>query len=113
VKVTRAVDAVPYAPPGHFGVESRRLQGAEAGGPDGFWVAESVYPPGSGAELTPTAGDTVYVVLEGELTVTAGDHGETLRPHDSVFIGAGEVRSLLNASDEPALLLVVLQPSRG
>lgn len=108
--VRRAADAVPYAPPGHVGVRSRRLQGAEAGGPAGFWVAESVYPSGAAAELAPTAGDTVYVLLEGEIEVTADGHTETLRPHDSVFIPDGDRRSVLNAAEGPALLLVVLQP---
>lgn len=40
----RAAQAVPYQAPGHAGVDSRRLQGREAGGPDRASVSISTYP---------------------------------------------------------------------
>ena len=46
MRITRHADAVPYAAPLHTGVDTRRLQGLEAGPSENFWVGLSVYPPG-------------------------------------------------------------------
>ncbi|MCK2220466.1 cupin domain-containing protein [Actinomadura sp. ATCC 31491] len=105
-----AAQAVPYDPPGHHDVAARRLQGLDAGGPGGFSVGLSHYPPGSTVDSAPTAAETVYVVLSGELELTCDDRVVTLGRHDSVHLTKGEVRSLRNASGADATLLVVLRP---
>jgi quercetin dioxygenase-like cupin family protein len=107
VRITRQAEAVPYAAPLHTGVDTRRLQGLEAGPSENFWVGLSVYPPGGIAESSPTRAETVYVVLDGELTLTCeGQH--TLGTHDSVHFGPGETRELINASDQDATMLVII-----
>ncbi|MFC4117318.1 cupin domain-containing protein [Nonomuraea zeae] len=108
--LVRAAEAVPYAPPGHHHVTARRLQGLDAGGPGGFSVGVSHYPPGSTVDTAPTAAETVYVVLAGELELTCDGSIHTVSRHDSVHLAAGEVRSLRNASAADATLLVVLKP---
>ncbi|MFD0689667.1 cupin domain-containing protein [Actinomadura fibrosa] len=110
--VVRSDEAVAYRPPGHHHVAARRLQGAEAGGPDGLTVGISHYPPGATVDPAATAGDTVYVVLAGRLTLTSHDDGRTLAlgRHDSVHLPVGEVRSLRNEGDDDAVLLVVMRP---
>lgn len=111
--VVRAAQAVPYDPPGHHGVAARRLQGLEAGGPAGFAVAVSHYPSGAAAMMAPIAADTVYVVLDGELTVTAGGTSVVLAADDSVYLAAGTTRSVRNHGTAAATLLVVTgQPAR-
>jgi quercetin dioxygenase-like cupin family protein len=82
----------------------------EAGPTDRFWVGLSLYHPGGAAKTSPTAAETVYVVLEGELTLTVRDEvtEEKLRPGDSVHLPQGTVRSVRNDGDAPARLLVVM-----
>jgi uncharacterized cupin superfamily protein len=106
--VTRADDAPRYDPPRHHGVDASRLQGHEAGPTEGFWVGLSVYQPGGAAEPGPTAEETVYVLLDGELVVTAGAEEVTLSPHDSVHLPKGTMRAVENRSGESATLLVVI-----
>jgi quercetin dioxygenase-like cupin family protein len=108
--VVRADSAVRYEPPGHHGVESRRLQGLDAGGPRDYAVSVSTYAAGAEVTPLPTAADTVYVVLGGSLRVTSHDDDQTveLAVHDSVHLRAGEVRSIRNDSGAEAVLLVVL-----
>ncbi|MEU5883283.1 cupin domain-containing protein [Spirillospora sp. NPDC047279] len=105
-------DSLPYDPPGHRSVDARRLQGLAAEGPDDFWVGLSRYVPGAEAEMAPTAADTVYVLLEGELELTSETDGVTvvLRRHDSAFLPLGETRRVRNISDTDSLLLVILKP---
>jgi uncharacterized cupin superfamily protein len=114
-RITRADAAPPYSPPLHSGVDACRLQGLEAGPTERFWVGLSVYSPGGAASLSPTAQETVYVVLEGELelAVPAEDVRETLRPGDSVHLPQGTVRSVTNVSGAAARLLVVLATPDG
>jgi quercetin dioxygenase-like cupin family protein len=107
-----AADAVPYRPPGHHHVAARRLQGLEAGGPVEFSVGLSHYPPGSMVDAGPTAAETVYVVIDGELELTADGRTVVLGAHDSVHLAAGEIRGLRNASTADATLLVVLKPDQ-
>jgi quercetin dioxygenase-like cupin family protein len=107
MRITHRADAVPYVAPLHTGVDTRRLQGLEAGPSQNFWVGLSVYPPGGIAESSPTRAETVYVVLDGELTLTCeGQH--ILRTHDSVHFGPGETRELVNAGDGDATMLVII-----
>ena len=111
-RVVRAADAPPYSPPLHTDVDAVRLQGLEAGPTEGFWVGLSTYPPGSSADTAPAAAETVYVVLAGELVLTAGGEEWTLRPDDSAHLTAGTVRSLVNESSADARLLVVIGTAR-
>ena len=122
----RRAGALPTTRPATSDVTARRLHGPENGGPAGYWVGHSVYPPGARAELAPVAGDTVYVVLDGELTLTvatddhlshADDSGDgqsstssTLQPGDSVSLPWKTTRAVENRSEADATLLVIVQP---
>jgi hypothetical protein len=63
MRITRHADAVPYVAPAHTNVDTRRLQGLEAGETENFWVGLSVYPPGGIAESSPTRAETIYFVI--------------------------------------------------
>ena len=111
-RITRAAEAPRYDPPLHEGVAAVRLQGHEAGPTRAFWVGRSAYPPGAAARTSPTAEETVYVCLAGELALTVGEGGAStttvLRAGDSVHLPKGTVRSVVNASGTDADLLVVI-----
>jgi uncharacterized cupin superfamily protein len=108
MRITPADAAPPYDPPLHQDVQAVRLQGHEAGPTDRFWVGRSRYLPGGRADKAPTAEETVYVVLDGELVLSTDGQDSTLQAGDSVHLPKGTVRSLENRSGQDASLLVVI-----
>jgi len=106
--VKRFNDAKSYEAPNHRGVHALRLQGFEDGGPKNFWTALSHILPGGGAGPDATPLEKVYVVLEGEVTVRADGQEVVLRPMDSVTIGPGVERELVNRSNAMAKMIVVM-----
>jgi quercetin dioxygenase-like cupin family protein len=108
MRVTRHADAPGYIAPAHHDVDAVRLQGHEAGPTDRFWVGLSSYLPGGGADETPAGEETVYVVLDGTLTVTANGREEVLGPLDSVHLPKGTPRRVDNRSSHVARLLVII-----
>jgi glyoxylate utilization-related uncharacterized protein len=88
-----------------------RLQGKDETGATKFWVGMSHFLPGGGAEWgyekdSPT--EKVYFVLEGEITVKSKDKEYALKKGDSLFIGPNEGRSMLNKTNLPATILVII-----
>jgi quercetin dioxygenase-like cupin family protein len=108
VKVTHAAQAPRYDAPGHFGVSACRLQGHEASSSEDFWVGLSVYEPGGTAEWSMGDTEKVYIVLEGELTVTDSEGVKhILRKHDSCLIPPFENREVRNNTEYNATLVVI------
>ncbi len=111
-RITRAADAPTYSPPQHSGVSAKRLQGHEAGPTHAFWVGNSLYQPGGSAGPSSTRQESVYVVLAGEVVLVLEDDGversEVLRDGDSVHLPAGTVRTVVNASNRDAEVLVII-----
>ncbi len=108
MNITRVADAPPYVAPAHHHVDTTRLQGLEAGPTERFWVGLSLYQPGGTAEKATAPEETVYVVVDGELVVHT-DHGETVLGRlDSMHLAKGETRSIMNRSNQEAVLLVTI-----
>lgn len=101
-------EAKQYEAPGHFGVSSFRLQGKEETGVQKFWVGMSHFLPGGGAEFGATPLEKVYVVLDGEVAVKTEDDEVLLKANDTLYIGPNEGRSIVNPSNMPATMLVVI-----
>lgn len=104
-------DCNPYAAPGHFEMTAMRIHGKEESGAQKFWMGMSHFLPGGGAEYdyenSPT--DKVYYVLEGEIVVTDSLGTKiTVGKNESIFIGPNEGTSMLNESNFPATVLVVI-----
>ena len=108
ISIRRLDEAVFYEAPNHFDMRAMRLQGLEAGGPEKFWVGLSHFLPGGGAEMSASPLERVYVVLSGEVTVTTAEGATVLKAHDSCRLGGGETRAILNASNLPASMLVIM-----
>lgn len=108
MRVIRHASAPGYVAPAHHDVATMRLQGHEAGPTDRFWVGLSYYLPGGGADESPAGEETVYVVLDGTLVVSAAGREEELGPLDSVHLPKGTIRRVDNRSARPATLLVII-----
>ncbi len=98
----------PYEAPGHFKVSTLRLSGKEETGAGKFWVGMSYFLPGGGSEFGATPAEKYYFVLDGQITVKTEKEEITLGPWDSVYIGANEGRSILNKTNKPVSMLVVV-----
>jgi uncharacterized cupin superfamily protein len=108
MNLTRASEAPVYAVPLHHDVCAVRLQGHEAGPTERLWVGLSTYRPGGIAQTAPVNEETVYIVIDGELVVTADGTETLLGRFDSVHFARGEARSVENRSGREAVLLVVI-----
>ncbi|MBV6656785.1 MAG: cupin domain-containing protein [Devosiaceae bacterium] len=106
--IKRFADAQPYEAPNHFGVVGLRLQGFEEGGPTNQWVGLSQFLPGGGAGPDSTPFEKVYIVLEGEMTITVGGEEQTLGKYDSCTIPPNEVRQIENRLNTVCTMLVVI-----
>ncbi len=101
-------DAKPYDAVNHRGNVGLRLQGFEPGGPTNQWVGLSHFLPGGGAGPDSTPFEKIYVVTEGEMTLMVGGNETTLKKYDSCTIAAGEVREIVNRSNDVCSMIVVI-----
>jgi mannose-6-phosphate isomerase-like protein (cupin superfamily) len=100
----------PYVAVKHFNMTAMRLQGKEETGIQKFWVGLSYFLPGGGAEWAyeDNPNEKVYFVLDGEITVKNKEEEVTLKPMDSIYLGPNEGRSILNKTNKPVTMLVVI-----
>lgn len=106
--VKRFAEAKTYEAPNHWGVVGLRLQGFEEGGPKNQWIGFSQFLPGGGAGPDATPFEKVYVVIEGEMTVTVDGRDTVLGPLDSCTIPPGETRRIENRTNGICKMLVVI-----
>jgi quercetin dioxygenase-like cupin family protein len=98
----------PYEAAGHFKMVALRLSGKEETGAEKFWVGMSHFLPGGGAEFGATPAEKYYFVLDGEITVKTKKEEITLGRWDSVYIGPNEGREIINKTNKPVSMLVVI-----
>lgn len=108
LRVKKLSEAPRYDAPNHRDMRAMRVQGFEEGGPQAFWVGLSHFLPGGGAG--PDAGgiEKVYVMLSGQMALTAGGEKQVLGPMDSVCIPANVEREIKNETNEVATMLVIM-----
>jgi glyoxylate utilization-related uncharacterized protein len=110
MKKIRLNEVKTYAAPGHFNMVAMRLSGKEETGAQKFWVGLSHFLPGGGAEYAYTDSPTekFYLVLSGELTVKTKKEEFTLGPMEALYIGPNEGREIINKTNMPVSMLVVV-----
>lgn len=106
--VKRFAEAKPYEAPNHYGVVGLRLQGFEPDGPVNQWIGLSQFLPGGGAGPDSTPVEKVYFVVSGEMTVIVDGKETVLGRYDSCTIPAGEVREIVNRTNDVVTMLVVI-----
>ena len=110
MKKVRLDEVKPYAAQGHFNMVALRLSGKDETGAEKFCVGLSHFLPGGGAEYayedSPT--EKVYIVLEGEITVKTKTEELTLGPLDVLYIAPNEGREIINKTNKPVSMLVVV-----
>lgn len=107
LQVTRFKDAKAYDAKNHFAMNAMRLQGQGVTDLEDYWVGFSTFLPGGGAEKGSAPSAKVYVVIEGEITVTT-ENGETvLGKFDSCYLPPNLERSIENQTNLPVQMLVI------
>ncbi len=100
-----------YTAPGHFGMTAMRIHGKEETGAEKFWMGLSTFLPGGGAEYAYEDNplEKVYYMLDGEMTITDKTGTKfVIRKGDSLSFKPFEGRSLVNESNAPAVMLVII-----
>lgn len=110
MKHVKFEDIKSYKAPKHFDCISLRVQGKEETGISKFWMGVTHFLPGGGAEYdyTESATEKVYFVLEGEITVKSDKETFKLKKNDSLYIPPFEGRTIINETNEPCTMLVVI-----
>jgi quercetin dioxygenase-like cupin family protein len=112
MQVTKYKEAKRYEAANHFDVSALRLQGHEASKTSNFWVGLSHYLPGGRAEKSASDFERVYMVLDGEITVTTEQGTTTLGAYDSVHIAPKEVRTVVNNGNHVCTMLVIVSNNK-
>jgi quercetin dioxygenase-like cupin family protein len=113
MNVTRFDEAPEYLPAHHYQMRCVRLQGHEAGPAESLWMGVSTIEPGGHTSLAASPLEKHYVVLQGEVVVSTGDHETTLCQYDSCRLAPGESRALRNDSDQAAMILLAMPVARS
>ena len=110
MKKIQISDLKPYAAPGHFGMTAMRLHGKEETGGSKFWMGLSHFLPGGGAEwgYEDNPLEKVYHVLKGQVTVKSKTETFVLSKGDTLYLGPNEGREVINETNMPASMLVVI-----
>jgi len=100
----------PYTAVKHFNMTALRIQGKEESGLQKFWMGLSYFLPGGGAEWAyeDNPSEKVYLVLEGELTVKNKTEEVTLGPMDSLYLAPNEGREIINKTNRPVTMVVII-----
>ena len=100
----------PYSADLHFNMSAMRLQGKEETGIQKFWMGLSYFLPEGGAAWAyeDSATEKVYFVLDGEITVKSKDEEIKLGPMDSLYLAPYEGREIINNTNKPVTMLVVV-----
>lgn len=107
IQVTRFDKAETYDAKKHFGMCAMRLQGQGVTDLADYWVGFSTFLPGGGAEKAASPTGKVYVVLEGEITVTTDEGDTVLGKYDSCYLAPNTERSIVNATNSTVQMLVI------
>ena len=110
------VQVKPYVPTAgdHYNMVALKLHGAEESGINDFWMGLSHFLPSGGAGLDDSPFEKVYFCIEGELTILDVENSQkiVIAKNDSIAIGPGEKRKIVNETNDPASMLVVYSTSK-
>ena len=108
MKKVELKDVKPYQAPKHFNMTALKLHGKEETGAQKFWMGLSHFLPEGGAEFDTNPLEKIYFVLEGEVTVKTAKEEVVLKAWDSLYIPPNEGREIINRTNRPASMLVVM-----
>ncbi|MCC8152270.1 MAG: cupin domain-containing protein [Lachnospiraceae bacterium] len=111
--VSRKAEAETYYPDLHYDMRGTRLTtGADVDGC--LTVSLSHFLPGGGAKMSQSPVELVYLILQGEMTVTTDDgKSHVLYAGDSIHFSPMQGRESVNNGTETAQMLVIMCPPKA
>ena len=112
-KIHRAAEAYTYEAPGHFGVITTRL--CDAGECDGskMILGLSHFYPGGGCEYGANPLESIYYIVDGQMTLKTEDQETTLFTGDCFHCSGGTPKSIINNGCGVTKMLVALLPPQA
>lgn len=107
MNITRVSESKEYPTTGHYDMRCLRMQGGEVSKTGDFSVGISHFLPGAYTEYMAAGVELIYIVVDGELTLTADGKEYTLTKYDSVHFDIGDERAMDNRTNLPAAMFVV------
>lgn len=93
------------------GDEYRILLDGQSSG-DTMTLIDATVPPGGGPPVHSHAdADELFVVLQGELEITADDTVQAVKPGGRVFVRRNVPHAFFNRSDQPVHMLIFYTPA--
>lgn len=109
-KITKANEATPYDPPGHYTMLATRLHNAADVNEGRLVMGLSHFLPGGGAKQNAVPSEFIYYIVSGEMTVTLDDGTFVLKAGDTIHCGPMTTKEIKNNGFVTATMLVVLLP---
>lgn len=112
-KITRKDEAYKYEAAKHFDVRTTRLCDPQDVNDGVMTIGLSHFLPGGGCEYGSNALESVYYIIEGEMTLTVSNEEglqqvTILRKGDAFHCGPGTPKSVINTGSESCQMLVSL-----
>lgn len=111
-KITKANESYTYTAPGHFDVRTTRLHDPHDVNDGKLISGLSHFLPAGGIEKGANPNESIYFVLEGEMTVTVDGKDTKLEKGDSIHFGPNTERSVKNTGITASQMLVVILPAQ-
>jgi len=111
-KITKANESYTYTAPGHFDVRTTRLHDPKDVDGGKLICGLSHFLPAGGVDKGSNPNESIYYIIEGEMTVTIDGNDTKLEKGDSIHLGPNTERSIKNTGIASAQMLVVILPAQ-
>ncbi len=113
-KGTEGSSVYSYEAPGHINCEPTRLHDPQEVNDGKMIMGITYFQPGGGTEFGGNPLESIYYILEGEMTLKTDDGVETvLKKGDSYHCGGGTAKSVTNTGNTVTQMLVALLPPQA
>lgn len=112
-KVTKANEAYTYEAPLHFDCRATRLHDPQDVNAGKIICGLSHFLPGGGIEKAANPNESIYYVLEGEMTITLDGKDVKLCKGDSIHFGPVTERSAKNTGITSAQMMAIIVPPQA
>ncbi len=107
-KITHVDESYVYEAPGHFQCLTTRLHDPQDVNEGALVMGLTHFLPGGGTNFGNNNMESIYYILEGEMTLTTDDGETLLRAGDSFHCGPGTNKCVKNTGHTCAQMLVAL-----
>jgi len=112
-KVTKANEAYTYTAPGHNDCRTTRLHDPQDVNEGKLVCGLTHFLPGGGVDKGSNPLESIYYIVEGEMTVYANGKEDVLKKGDSIHLGPNTEREIKNTGIVSTQMLVVLLPPQN